>query len=74
MWTIARTAWQCAKMMLGLAFAGLMGVILFIGLIQFIDTYLKIYVATVGLFAVGAFIYMTVSLAKGDDNEKEDFA
>lgn len=74
MWTIARAAAKCAKMALGLTFAGLIGLVIMITLVHLYEAHPKLYALGVSLILICTFIYMTVSLAGRDDNGKEGFA
>ena len=74
MWTIARMAVRCVKLALGLAFAGLMGVVIIITLVHLYEAHPKLYALAFSLVLLSAFVYMTVGLAGRDDNGKEDLA
>lgn len=74
MWTIARTATKCAKSAVKVILSGLIGVIVVIGLLHAYETHPRLYAVSVGVVAIGSFVYMTIRLARGDDSGKEDLA
>ena len=69
-----RTAAQCVKFAAGLAFAGLVGVILIIAMMYLFETHPKVYAALSSVATLFVFVGLTVCFARHDDNGKEGFA
>ena len=70
-----RTAAQCAKLAAGLAFAGLVGVIMIVMLMHVSETHPRVFAALSGVALLIVFIGLTTCLAKqGGDNGMEGMA
>ena len=66
---IMRTAAQCAKLAAGLAFAGLVGVVMIVMLMHVSETHPRVFAALSGVALLIVFIGLTTCLAKqGGDN------